>query len=577
MSSSWSPSSSSFYSAGINPPLARPTRRGALRLLGSAVGVGLLAACGPAGSPAAPAATSVPATTAPAATAQAASAPTLQAVSAPATAATKPAAAATSSATAATKNGGTLRSAIPADIASLDPHLYAAGAAQTVWLVNERLTAYDQQLHPQPWLAESWDLAPDYSQITFHLRKGVTFDTGRELTSDDIKYNIARLKDPKVGAGIFVNQANWFTSIETPDKYTAVLKSDRPRPLMFDFFERVYIGDQATLENTDNKGQAVGTGPFTLTEWVPGDHLSFARNPNYWQSGLPHLDGVHVAVVRDPQSLVSQFEAGSLDVVQSGLSLRDFARLRQQPGYQEFANAISTGYAIIGMNTTAPPFTDKRVRQAMNLALDRQRFVDTQLLGLAAPMYLPWQPSSPAYDPTKTVPFDRAQARSLLSAAGADNLDCDIVLAPGVDGPVLAQMYQSDLGQIGVTANIRMLDLAAWLDAVNNQKYNGLYWIPSASAASPGSELSTSRGWDPNANNSGYTNDDYARLVNALVTETDPSKLKDLYAQANAFLIDDPFAFPVAPTVPVGLARSNVQGTAIRLLSGWTYVDAGLS
>ena len=164
-----------------------------------------------------------------------------------------------------------------------------------------------------------------------------------------------------------------------------------------------------------------------------------------------------------------------------------------------------------------------------------------------------------------------------MSEAGADNLDCDIVLAPGVDGPVLAQMYQSDLGQIGVTANIRMLDLAAWLDAVNNQKYNGLYWIPSASAASPGSELSTSRGWDPKANNSGYANDDYARLVNALVTETDPTKLKDLYAQANAFLIDDPFAFPVAPTVPVGLARSNVQGTTIRLLAGWTYVDAGLS
>ncbi len=229
------------------------------------------------------------------------------------------------------------------------------------------------------------------------------------------------------------------------------------------------------------------------------------------------------------------------------------------------------------MNTTMAPFTDKRVRQAVNLALDRQRFVDTQLLGLAKPMYLPWQPSSPAYDPSITVAFDLDQARSLLNAAGVDNLECDIVLAPGVDGPVLAQMYQADLAQIGVKANIQTLDLAAWLDAVNNQKYNGLYWIPSASAASPGSELSTSRGWDPKGNNSGYTNDDYSRLVTALVSETDQSKLKQLYAQANAFLIDDPFAFPVAPTVPVGLARSNVQGTAIRFLSGWSYVDAGLS
>ncbi len=294
-------------------------------MVGSAVGLSVLAACGPAGT------SSPPATTAPAA---AAAPPVATSASnaAPNASATTVPTVPTVGPTPAIKNGGTLRSAIPADIASLDPHLYAAGAAQTVWLVNERLTAYDLQLHPQPWLAESWDLAPDYSQITFHLRQGVMFHTGRELTSDDIKYNFTRLKDPKVGAGIFVSQANWFTSIDTPDRYTAVLKSDQPRPLMFDFFERVYIGDQATLENTSNKSQAVGTGPFTLTEWVPGDHLSFARNPNYWQAGLPHLDGVHVSVVRDPQSLVSQFEAGALDVVPTGLSLRDFARVRQEPG-----------------------------------------------------------------------------------------------------------------------------------------------------------------------------------------------------------------------------------------------------
>jgi peptide/nickel transport system substrate-binding protein len=544
------------------------TRRAALHVLGTAFGAGWLAACAPA------------ATGTPGATQGATSVASASATPASATSTTAAFAAATptgATGASAIKNGGTLRSAIPADIASLDPHLYAAGAAQTVWLVNERLTAYDLQLRPQPWLAESWDVAPDYSQITFHLRKGVMFHSGRELTSDDVKYNFTRLKDPKVGAGIFVSQANWFTSIETPDKYTAVLKSDQPRPLMFDFFERVYIGDQATLESTASKSQAIGTGPFTLTEWVTGDHLSFARNPDYWQPGLPHLDGVHVSVVRDSQSLVSQFEAGSLDVVPTGLSLRDFARLRQQPGYQEFANAMSTGYAIVGMNTKMAPFTDKRVRQAVNLALDRQRFVDTQLLGLGKPMYLPWQPSSPAYDASRTVPFDVDQARSLLQAAGVDNLECDIVLAPGVDGPVLAQLYQSDLAQIGVKANIRMLDLAAWLDTVNNQKYNGLYWIPSASAASPGSELSTSRGWDPRGNNSGYTNDDYTKLVSALVSESDQSKLKDLYASVNAFLLDDPFAFPVSPTVPVGLARSNLQGATIRFLSGWSYVDAGLS
>jgi dipeptide transport system substrate-binding protein len=146
-----------------------------------------------------------------------------------------------------------------------------------------------------------------------------------------------------------------------------------------------------------------------------------------------------------------------------------------------------------------------------------------------------------------------------------------------VDGPVFGQIYQSDLAKIGVKLNIVSLDLASWLDQVNNKKYAGLYWIPSASAASPGSELATSRGWDPLENNSGYSSEEYTQLVNALVTETDPVNQNELYARSNDFLLDDPFAFPIAATVPTGLARANVQGTTIRFLSGWAYVDAWLA
>jgi peptide/nickel transport system substrate-binding protein len=321
----------------------------------------------------------------------------------------------------------------------------------------------------------------------------------------------------------------------------------------------------------------MGTGPFTFGEWVQGDHFSANKNKNYWQSGRPYLDGVHVAIIKDPSALTAAFEGGQLDVAQTGLSLRDFARLKADTAhYHDFANIISTGYSIVGMNTRNAPFSDKRVRQAMDAAMDRQRFVDTQLIGLATPMSLPWQSSSPAYDPTKKVAFDLDKAKSLLAAAGASNITFDMLLGPGGDGPTFAQIYQGDLAKIGATMNIKNLDLASWLDQVNNKKYSGLYWIPSASAASPGAELGTSRGWDPNENNSGYSNADYTKLVTALNSETDPAKLKTLYGQVNDFLLDDPFAFPIANTVPTSLARNNVQGTAIRFLAGWALVDAWL-
>ena len=118
------------------------------------------------------------------------------------------------------KTGGTLRFAATADVPNLDGHQRSAALTDTVWTAYDRLTQYDANGKVQPMLAESWDVTPDYKQVKFNLRKGVQFHTGRELTSDDVKWNILRVRDPKVGSGSYVTWSNWFTTIETPDKNT---------------------------------------------------------------------------------------------------------------------------------------------------------------------------------------------------------------------------------------------------------------------------------------------------------------------------------------------------------------------
>ena len=128
-------------------------------------------------------------------------------------------------------------------------------------------------------LAESWDVSPDYKSIKLNLRKGVAYHDGREFTSDDVKYNFLRVRDPKVGAGAYVNQSNWFTSFDTPDKNTIILNSDQPRPLAFDLFERLYMLDKDTMEGPDAKTKANGTGPFTFVEWAQGDHFTTEEEP----------------------------------------------------------------------------------------------------------------------------------------------------------------------------------------------------------------------------------------------------------------------------------------------------------
>ena len=140
---------------------------------------------------------------------------------------------------------------------------------------------------PQPQLAESWDISPDYKHIKLNLRKSIQFHSGRELTSDDVKYNLLRVRDPKVQVPTLRTQSNWFTTLDTPDKYTIILNSETPRPLVFDIFEYLNIVDKDTMEGSEARTKAIGTGPFRFEEWAQGAHISFSRNAAYWQSGRP--------------------------------------------------------------------------------------------------------------------------------------------------------------------------------------------------------------------------------------------------------------------------------------------------
>jgi peptide/nickel transport system substrate-binding protein len=474
-----------------------------------------------------------------------------------------------------------LRSAITADLANLEPHVILPNAYESLWLVFDRLTAYDANLKPQPMLAESWDFSTDFKQLKLNLRKNVQFHNGRELTSDDIKWNLLRVRDPKVGASVgFRNPSNWFTGIETPDKYTIVLTTDEPHPTVFDMFEYFNIIDRDTAAGPNAKTQAMGTGPFTFGEWAQGDHLSFKRNPNYWQAGKPYLDEVRVNILPDLQAQVTQLEAGALDLIKTP-PLRDFARLKADPSgkYQTLLHPASAQHFLLGANTLSPPLDNKQVRQALNYAVNRQRFADTVLLGTSQVEALPWLPSSLAYDPSKQIPFDLDKARSLLSAAGASNFSLDIY--PFIDFPELFDfclIYQADLASLGITLNVKRVDLTNWLDEVNNRKYAGLYvTINTLAQMEPVTMLTQGRAYDPTGNNSGYKDDHYAQLISAAQTEPDPQKRKQLYAQLNDIILDEAFSMTLVSSPPRIAYRAALHDVGYTLHEAFSYTNAWLS
>jgi peptide/nickel transport system substrate-binding protein len=547
------------------------TRRVALRMLGLGAAAGLLAACGP-NAPAASSPTSAPAAPAPAPTAAAASGAT-PAAAAPAATTVSAAQPAAASASGQPKRGGSLRVGQIQDAARLDGQLVTA--VDATWMPYDRLTTYDANLKPQPMLAESWEFSNDFKQLKLSLRKGVQFHSGRELTSDDVKWNLMHVQDPKVAAGALILQSKWYTDVETPDKYTIILGSEQPRPATFDFFEYFDIVDS---ETADAMQTLVGTGPFKFVEWAQGDHLLFTRNPNYWQPGLPYLDEVRFFIEKDGQAMMVQLEAGSLDVADAA-PLQDFARLAKDPGYTQWTVPANTN--VIGVNTTKPPTDNKLVRQALSYALDRSRIVSTIYLGTGTPEALPWEMNSLAYNAAKNNAnaYDLDKAKSLLAQSGLSNLAFDLVTTIGTqETDALAQLYQASLAQLGITVTIKPYDTATYLDQINNHKYTGAYIGSIAYAAmEPVTRMANSRHLDPSGNsNTGYTSPEYVQLFNAASSEPDNAKRKAIYEQVNDLYLDGAFVNSIASAPSRMLTKSYVKDIGLSQHGAFLFNSAWL-
>ena len=275
--------------------------------------------------------------------------------------------------------------------------------------------------------------------------------------------------------------------------------------------------EKQTAEGPDSKTKAVGTGPFAFVEWVQGDHLRFEKHKNYWRSGRPYLDGVLINIKADAQAMVTELEAGAVDVVRAPL-WRDYERLKADPKYTAIKTLVPGTFHQFQPNVTFKPLDDSRVRQALSYAIDRKRIADSVMLGETVPESLPWQPSSPAFDAAKQnyFGFDLDKAKSMLDGAGSPNLNLDFVYT--TTDPAYAQMaqiYQADLAKIGVTLNLKPLTIVQLLDTIQHQTYNGLYTLndpwasmepitlfTSSSSAgygrtTPATKMTGTRSWSP--------------------------------------------------------------------------------
>jgi peptide/nickel transport system substrate-binding protein len=324
---------------------------------------------------------------------------------------------------------------------------------------------------------------------------------------------------------------------------------------------------------SDITQQAAGTGPFRLDSLSPGVDIQMVRNEHYWRPDRPLLDRLIVRNIPELASTAIAVESGAAHVVRCANN--DVQRLNSGDQTTVMVLAGSGSYDF-ALNCAEPPFNDKRVRQAIDLSLDRKRFTDTLMYRLTDPTYIIWMKSSPAWDPADDVgEFNLEKARQLLVDAGyANGLETKIQGNPTL--PELLQfdqIVQADLAKIGVNVTLEELDATlagtlftqAQFPAIINHGY-------AYADQDPAMEF-TAFALRPQGNASRFQSDEYVRLTDAARREPDPVKRIDQYRQIGRFVKEEAFLIPVANTVYPWAIRTNVHGMSRQPLVGFPVLE----
>lgn len=364
------------------------------------------------------------------------------------------------------------------DITTLDP---AIGYDWVNWSMIKSLYSRLMDYEPGtanlvPSLAESFDVSADGLTYTFKLRPGVKFSNGRAVVASDVKYSIERAVNPKTqgpGAGFFGaitgfdavsgGTSETLAGIETPDDMTVVFKLSRPDATFLHVlainFASVVPKEAVEAAAGDFGKKPVGSGTFILKDWTIGQRLVFDRNPDYFNKDLPYIDKVTVEVGQEPLVALLRLQQGEVDIAGDGIPPAKFLEIKNSPeGAQMIVDGeqLHTGY--LTLNTKIKPLDDVKVRQAINMAVNKERI--TRILnGRATPANQPLPPLMPGYDKAFTgYAFDVEKAKALLAEAGFPDGFETVLYSTNTDPqPRIAQAIQQDLAAIGVKAEVRAL------------------------------------------------------------------------------------------------------------------------
>jgi len=432
--------------------------------------------------------------------------------------------------------------------------------------------------------AENGGISADGTVYTFKLRPGVKFaaPVDREVTAEDFKYSFERMMvEPLapatffytgiVGAQDFIDgKAKEIKGYKVIDASTVEITLEKPQG---DFlmamtmpFTSVLPKEWVEKVGKQIKRKPLGTGPYVIDHWTPGQEIVATKNPNYWDAGKAYLDTIDFDLTTNPSTALLRLQSGEVDVLGDGIPSADYMRTKQDPTWGKYvydASEIATYYVF--MNVNEKPFTDVKVRQAVNHAINTER-IQKLLAGQAKALNQIYPEGMPGNQPDQQFyTYDVEKAKQLLAEAGFPDGFKVTFVGHNVDPfPKLAQAVQNDLAAVGIDASIKLMDKATYWDFISLPQSHAAIgltdWYQDFPDPSDFVGPLYTHPIEGGANANFYENPEVNALYEQSNSELDPVKRIEMFVQMQDIIMGDAPSAILYQPVWNGMYGKNVGG-----------------
>ena len=416
---------------------------------------------------------------------------------------------------------------------SMDPTTNANAAIPQALLYNvyETLVKLDGDGNIRPLLAKEWTISNDGLTYTFNLQPGTTFSNGDKLDADAVVKSIQRIQQDATVTAVNKSEMAVVSSVTAVDDNTVKVVLSAPSNMwLYNMTGSAgIIIDPAHMDDLANT--PAGSGPYELKDWVKGTSVQLQKSPKYW--GTPaRFDIVTFKYYSDPNAMNAAMLSGDLDIISNDMP-QAMSQFTDTSKYQTIVGTTN-GEIVLGFNDSKAPFTDVRVRQAINYAIDRKALMDSvwagqgMLIGSMVPPTDPWYE-----DLSQTYPFDPDKAKQLLADAGATDLTINLQVPTLPYATGAAQFIASQLKDVGITVNVSQLQFPdVWINQVMNQ---GDYDMTIIAHVEPRDIVK----WADPTYYWHYNNTDFQNLITQADQTVDQTQYVDLMKQAAKILATD--------------------------------------